>query len=303
MPQPGYPPGVVYIGLQKTGSTYLRHYFYNHPEIHCTRHGTFFQTAAADVARHGGDAVRSRYEALFADDPGKPCRIDMYEAIGMGYVLEGLDAWNARDFIKVDAPLNAEHIFTAPVTVAERVRAVVPDAKVLLTIRNQAGWLDSNYRHYFEQLPAGRETLLDFLSTPEGKVVMDVAMFDRVVEIYDRLFGPERVLVLPMERIERDEGAALRDLCQFLGVEHLPYRREDKDFNRGRALGALMSTRKVGAANQSGGLFDRLLGRKQPQWQMTTEEALKHLACVYAASNARLSRRIGVDLSALGYPC
>lgn len=303
MSQAGYLPSIVYIGLQKTGSTYLRHYFYNHPEIHCTRHGTFFQTEAADIALGGIEGVRARYEANFTEDSGKPCRIDMYEAIGMGYVLKGIEGWTAQHFIAVDTPLNSGHIFTAPTVIGERVKAAVPEARILLTIRNQTDWLNSNYRHYFEHLPAGRESLFDFLSTPEGKSVLDTAMFDRAVEIYDRLFGRDNVLVLPMEWLERDEDVALRKLCTFLGVQHRPYQREDKNFNRGRALDALMSARKSDGHGRSS-LLGRLFAHKPVErWQFTTHEALQHIALAYAASNTRLSQRIGIDLTSLGYAC
>ena len=295
-----FPPDVIYIGLQKTGSTYLRNYFYNHPEIHCSRFGTFFQTEAADIATDGLEAVRARYEANFSADPAKPCRIDMYEAIGMGYVLKGLDAWSAEHFVKPGAPLNGEHIFSAPEEIASRVKAIRPDAKILMTIRNQSSWLDSNYRHYFEQLPEGQESLLDFLSTPEGKLVLDAAMFDRVVGIYDALFGRERVFVLPMERIEQTEEIALQDLCGFLGVQTLPYKAEHKNLNKGRPLGALINARTQ-RTRDANSLLDRLLGRRLPHSKITPHEVMKHLACTYAASNARLSARIGLDLSSLGY--
>jgi hypothetical protein len=297
-----FPPDVIYIGLQKTGSTYLRNYFYNHPEIHCSRFGTFFQTEAADIATQGTEAVRARYEAFFCEDPAKPCRIDMYEAIGMGYVLRGLDAWSAEHFVKVGALLNRGHVFTAPEIIASRVKAARPEARILITIRNQASWLDSNYRHFFEQLPEGRESLFDFLSTPEGKVVLDAAMFDRVVGIYDALFGPERVFVLPMERIEQAEELALRELCGFLGVQPVPYKAEHKNQNKGRPIGALMSAR-IQEGEDSSSLLDRLLGKAKPQWKIATDEALKYLACAYAASNARLSERTGLDLASLGYVC
>jgi hypothetical protein len=296
------PPNVIYIGLQKTGSTFLRGYFSNHPQVLWTRHGAFFQTEVADVDLYGKETVRAQYEAQFAESAGEtPCRIDMYEAIGMGYVLKGVDAWSAEHFIKVDSPLNFEHIYSEPYSIAARIKATIPSAKILLTIRSQASWIDSNYRHYFEQLPRGRESLFHFMSTPEGKMVLDVAMFDRVVEIYDKLFGRNQVLVLPMERLEQEEELALQDLCAFLGIDYLPYRHEDKDYNRGRSLGALASTR-LEKKTRRFSLFEHLFGHRQPRWQATTEEILRYLACVYAASNARLSKRIGLDLAKLGYP-
>jgi len=255
----------------------------------------------ADVARHDPKVVRDGYESLFTEKTCKPCRMDMYEAIGMGYVLKGIGAWCAEYHIKVGAPLNSEHIFTAPHSIAERVKAAVPNAKILLTIRSQASWVDSNYRHFYEQLPAGRKSLSDFMATPEGKLVLDTAMYDRVVEIYDQLFGREQVLVLPMERLEREEGCALQDLCAFLGINHLPYRHEDKAYNRGRSLSALASARRE-RPGRGFSLVDYLFGHRQPRWENTTEEVLKHLACVYAASNARLSNRIGFDLAELGFP-
>jgi hypothetical protein len=296
-----YPPNVVYVGLQKTGSTFLRGYFSNHPEVNWTRHGAFFQTEVADLDRQPNGFVRSHYEAFFTEDTGKPCRIDMYESIGMGYLLKGIDAWSAEYFIQTVSPFNKEHIFTAPLCVAERIKAAIPDGKILLTIRNQASWLDSNYRHFFEQLPHGQKFLFDFMSSPEGRIVLDAGMFDRIVEIYDRLFGQDRVFVLPMERLEETEELALRDLCMFLGIAHLPYRQADKVFNRGRPLDKLEPTHlKTPSKNFS--LLRRLLGTHKSHFKLSSEEVLKHIAQVYAASNARLSRRIGFDLAKLGYP-
>lgn len=301
MQQHTYPPHTIYIGLQKTGSTYLRNYFFNHPEVYCSRKGAFFQTDSADINLHGELAVRISYESLFEQNPGKPCRIDMYEAIGMGYVLNGLDAWTAHDFIRVDTKLNSGHIVTDHAQVAARVKAALPDARILMTVRNQPLWLSSNYRHFFEQLPKGRETLLDFLSTPEGKIVLDAAMFDRIVDIYDRVFGIERVHVLPMECLKHDEEQALRNLCKFLDIHFTPYKNDDKKYNEGRNLDALMAARYQDLAKPPG-LISQIFGHAKSQQRLTTEETIKQLSLVYAASNTRLANRLGLDLESLGYP-
>lgn len=292
-----FPPEVIYIGLQKTGSTFLRGYFYSHPQVRCTRHGKFFLGDEADVGARGADAVRAGYAAHFADDGGKPCRIDMYEALGMGYLLHGLPDWDASVFVQPGATLAEGPVESVPAGVAARIAAAVPDARILITVREQGAWIDSNYRHFFEQMPAVRNGLRDFLGTREGQLVLDAAMFDRLVAIYDGLFGRERVYVLPMELIERDEPRALARLCEFLGIACTPYRDEDRNYNRGRPLDALRAATRRPRS--------RLAAWWRPKAAAGTGEAadLDLLRAVYRASNTRLAARIGLDLRGLGYWC
>ena len=74
-------PNIVQIGYMRSGSTYLRSYFIQHPNIHWTRKAWFFQL-------EGEDEVRTqKYLRFFAEEQAYACFIDMYESLSLGYVL------------------------------------------------------------------------------------------------------------------------------------------------------------------------------------------------------------------------
>ncbi len=292
-------PNVIYIGLQKTGSTFLRHYFWNHDEIYCDRHGIFFQTPAADIKARSAELVRADYAAHFKPRPPRPCHMDMYEGLGLGYVFRNRSTWDGKLFINPHETLRYGPAIPKPATLAARIKAVVPDAKILITIRNQLTWLDSNYRHYFSQLPSSRRQFIDFLATPEGKMSLDAAHFDRIVSMYDDLFGTDKVLALPLEQIEGDEETALRRLTAFLGVSWKPYDPDTKNLNTGVRL----TLDDLTAPKNQTPLLVRIFRNIRPrQTELIPTEALDILSCVYAAGNVRLSMRLDTDLQQLGYP-
>jgi hypothetical protein len=296
-------PHVVYIGLQKTGSTYLRGYLYNHPEVSCTRHGAFFQKTQSEVTDAKAEMAREQYGKLFSCDPHKPCRVDMYESIGMGYFLASPNNWTAEYFLKGDQEFQREQVFVDQRCIAARIKAILPEAKILLTIRNQRAWFDSNYRHFLDYMPRGRDSLSHFLRTTEGKLMADAAMFDRTVQAYDELFGPDRVMVLPVELIERDENAAIESLCQFLQIRQLPYLEEHKTYNKGRTLDSLLAARASDRRGRSSVVTRLARLWNQGEIALSTENHLGLISNIYAASNARLSERIGYNLKSLGYTC
>ena len=87
-------PDVLYIGLQRTGSTFLRGYFSAHPDIVWTREGYRLQVTGLangylEAARH---AVRERARERAAPI-GRALWVDMYESLGMGYRLLGCEPW------------------------------------------------------------------------------------------------------------------------------------------------------------------------------------------------------------------
>src|SRR3546814_18149521 len=88
-------PDAIYIGLQKTGSLFVRKYFQLHSELSYTRCGKFFQRDESDPEIHGREAVHIRYADYFLSAPNAPCLIDMYESLGMGYRLAGIADWSA----------------------------------------------------------------------------------------------------------------------------------------------------------------------------------------------------------------
>lgn len=302
-------PHALYLGLQKSGSTFLRHYFFQHPEIHCSRHGLFFQTDAADVSRRGAALVRSDYAERLAGEPTMPCQIDMYEGLAMGYVMHGLEAWDAKVFLTPRPDLAVREAESAPEDLAHRIHAVLPEARILLTIRSQPDWLDSSYRWYLPLLPRARARFQDFLDTLEGRFALDAGHFDRTLELYERVFGAGQVLALPLELLARDEAACLARICAFLGVGLVPYAPGAKNRNEGPAVrwGDLPFQPARDVASRARRLCAAAARLRRSGADVPAEGVLRPseralLASVYAAGNARLGRRLGLDLGSLGYP-
>jgi hypothetical protein len=295
-------PSAVYIGFQKTGSEFLRSYFAFHPELAWARHGTYFQRE---------DFTPDGYRALFDGTEAGGVMIDMYEAIAMGYVFAGLESWSPDHAVTLDQPLDGKFMVPAPELVVQRIHQALPNARILITVRNQIDWLRSNYLHHLGLLPHRRRTLLDFLSTREGKLVLFAGLYDRTIGLYFEVFGPERVHVLPMELLKLGEDEALAGLCRFLGVQPRSFQHGERNFNTGigSRRGNLMRLAGRLGINQWGTEMLKPL-RKPIEKALaplldadvlsTAEKTM--LTSFYAASNHLSSRLLGRDLGVLGYP-
>lgn len=103
---------------------------------------------------------------------------------------------------------------------AERIQAIAPEAKILLTIRAQIPAIASVYMQFVRR--AGRLTAREFLN-PEhiwGYNNFDPVHFeyDRLVEVYQTLFGAQNVCVLTQEQMARDPQAFVARLAGFTGA-------------------------------------------------------------------------------------
>ena len=296
-------PDVIYIGLQKTGSAFLRSYFTQHPEVSWTRHATMFQL---------DPFVTSAYLDRFASQAHAPCIVDMYEGVGVGYRLGRAQAWSAKDALAPGAPLDGEVLIADPQEIAARIKNALPQANIILTFRNQVAWLKSNYLHYMLQLPQRRRSFADFLQTREGRLLLAAGDYSKIVDLYRNVFGPDRVCILLLEDIGSDEAGSLRALCSFLRVSYVPFSQISREYNTGIGAGRGALVRaysKLGisddVARRSRALLKPLewlaMRRTSARAMSKGEEAM--LRAFYAAGNYQLSRQLGRELSMLGYTC
>lgn len=100
---------------------------------------------------------------------------------------------------------------------ADRIKSVFPDARVLVVIREQKSMILSSYTMYLRG--HGLASLKDFLDPPRPALgqpffSLDYLNYDRLIAYYQTLFGRDRVLALPYEllagRAEEFSGAILR---------------------------------------------------------------------------------------------
>lgn len=210
--------------------------------------------------------------------------------------------------------------------IADRIHEAVPDARILLCIREQLAMLASCYKQYVRI--GGVRTLSDYLLP-----VWDfrVPLFDwtfyeyhRLIRYYFDLFGEQRVRVLLVEELESDPRAFYHDLSRFMGVPNPDHRRFAEVVNPGIADDDIEPTR-IGnhfrsdrASVRDPGLLETDGERRLLQWYVKAKlgvdklrragarrdikaEVRELFAGKFAQSNAVTGTLIGKQLAALGY--
>ncbi len=143
--------------------------------------------------------------------------------------------------------------------IADRVAAVFPEARVLIVIREQRGIVLSSYKQYVRV--GGVLPISAYLDPPRrerGRIPMfsfDHFRYHRLIGHYQRLFGEERVLVLPYELLRQDPLRFSTEILAFAGLDPLgveqPRQRRDNAASSGAGVAV---ERQV----------NRLLGRQTP---------------------------------------
>jgi hypothetical protein len=212
---------------------------------------------------------------------------------------------------------------------AATLRALFPDAKILVTIRRQDTFLESLYSH---SIHMGFAQPLDrFLNYRDGEfdkyhynrgLNVDVGRLDLsyLVGVYEQLFGRANVLVLPYEMIAKQRAEFLERFFAFSGCEPVT---PDWDLTErmpqviGRSL-SNRTSRLARALNplfktvESNGFgffprtyllralyrFDRSFA-KPGQW--LDAELAARIVRMHSQSNAELGRRYDLGLDRYGY--
>lgn len=292
-------PDVIFIGYQKAGSAFLRSYFSYHPNIYWTRNGTFFMSEDFELKK-------DQYASLIDVDDSLDCVIDMYESLALGYIQDG---WGERDLCpNFDL---ANHFLPEVDEIPKRLQAVVPDAKIVVMIRNQVDWLRSNYLHYINGLPEGKKKFSDFLSTLEGKRITFAGLYHHCLEAYFKAFGKKNVHIILLEQIKTDRLQALQKLCDFLEVPFVDFPKKYWNINKGKSYlqGNLIRMSSVLRIPYSvvrqlsplvGPLQDKLLSVNSSDVLTSSEKSL--IQSFYAVSNYHTAKLTGIALTQYGYP-
>lgn len=107
---------------------------------------------------------------------------------------------------------------------AHRLAASVPEARILFGIREQSRMIASVYMQYLQR--GGTASAEQFLQGSDVGGYFgfspDHFRYDRLVSLYQTLFGARNVLVLPLETIADDQKKAVDLICRFSGHPGLP---------------------------------------------------------------------------------
>lgn len=303
---------IVHIGHHKTGTTWLQKSFY--PAVTSHRFIDSRVVREALLAPNGlsFDAGRARNLILGEAAGISPLLCD--ERLSGSYLAGGLHGM-------------------VPPEVARRIKATLPDARIVIGIRAQPSMLAACYSQYVKD--GGTFGVKHFLF-PDSYFVaasehrahaprFDLAHFEyqRLIRLYFELFGKENVHILFFEQFRAGPLGCARSLAQKLGIAFDEARVSEEVRNPALNRSALRIMRFINlftarrARDKSyivhiPGLFEvrkalhRGLGavfrHKSSCERLLGQAAAGWIAARFARSNRDLGQLLGVDLGALGYP-
>jgi len=177
-------PNLVVVGGLKCGTTSLHHYLNLHPEV---------------------EMSRPKELNFFVAELNWPLGPEWYAS-----------HFSGRASVRGES---SPHYTNRPrfEGVAERMRSVVTDARLVYMVRDP---IDRMLSHYLHNVGGGYDdrTLADAFADPESAYVTRSRYFFQL-EPYLEEFGPERIEIVGREELKRDRPATMRRVFAFLGVD------------------------------------------------------------------------------------
>jgi hypothetical protein len=295
-------PDIVYVGLKRSASTFLRGYFDGHPQV-------VWQRESLSIM--DDETFGQQLGDLTCEVPSSSVFIEVNELLATGLITQRGNSWEANR-TRPDASIPGAGCRVDPVEMAHRVKQIFPEAKIVLTLRNQIDWIRTHYRVFMGLMPARRCRLTDFLSTLEGQMVLYGGYFHATVQAYFQYFGRDRVRIALFEDIRDREEETLISLCKFMGIEPLPYDPRFRRYNQGPGNAEVRTKRWLsivglrpkdfGSLKPLGKMLTSVLPRRTMEQDILTADERRLLTAIYSVSNHHTGRLLGIDLGQWGYP-
>jgi hypothetical protein len=302
---------LIHIGYHKTGTSYLQRHVFTDPASRFIAPWTVNSGEAIQhfvlthPERFNAAAVRSEFHSKIGDNHIGLVPVISHEDL-CGYPVYG--RYYGRE-------------------VAERLQQTFPDAKILITTREQKSALRSLYGQYVRQ--GGEWRITTFLGSgdePPGFAPicrLDHLEYDLLAGHYAKLFGDNQILVLPYELLASNPIEFQQHVHNFAGTGATASDAFEREL---AGLGALSLRlmrslnkflrqapdwngdwhkipRAVRAKIKVCNIFDSLVPRS---WHRNEDNRLKALIAqrvggYYRESNARLQKLTKFDLKSFGY--
>lgn len=209
---------LIHIGYHKTGTSWLQAHL--------------FSSAALGLGMVEMEQVR---KTLIADRPLQ------FDSSNCGTILGAtIDQIRAKNLYPV---ISHEELSGNPLSggykskeLAQRLLDVFPDAKILITIRDQRAIIYSCYQQYIKI--GGRASLSDYVYPPPrwGARIplfeLDNFKYHFLIEHYQKLFGKENVCVLPYEQFFSEPTKFVGRILDFAGINLSPDQLQSLNFNQ-----------------------------------------------------------------------
>lgn len=193
-------PQVLHIGFSKCASTYLRALFRAHPGIHLVFKSGFFVPFQANAMSF------SEYQALFSCSASlRTVESDEHLTLPGIHPELGVRTTNLAEFE----------------TIADRIRAFLPDTKIIMIIRNQASLIASRYSEYL--ITGGSLAFEDFVARLMGEPGQENTYYQnyysRIIALLEERFPRSQLLVLLQEAMRGDMEQTATVLARFMELE------------------------------------------------------------------------------------
>jgi len=215
-------------------------------------------------------------------------------------------------------------------TVAQRIKATFPDARILVCIREQKSMIVSQYFQFVRQ--GGSRSLISMLRDNDSKVGFRPVIrkehfeYDLMYNLLRRYFDADKILMLPHELLRHEPDAYFAKLNTLLGTSLVS-----------SAATETVNAKRSGSAAQIELFFNKMFPMPPdlpthyddyPLWVRGRNRVLRNIDRIatrytnlgqsfedkikrdaagyigdhFAASDTRLSKLLDIDLAALGYP-
>jgi hypothetical protein len=299
---------IVHVGYHKTATTWFQQAVYPHATSHRYVPRRVVQDALLAPSAFAFDPRAAR--AALGTGPLVLCEENL-----SGYIHNG--------------GLNG-HLSAA---MAERIRMVLPDARIVIFVRAQPAMIAACYAQYVQGGGTHRphrylfpaDHLHGAAADPwkAARFSFDHFDYDALCRRYRDLFGAEAVHVFPYEELRADREAFLKRFAERLELGLKPARIDRRERNVSYGRGAMTAGRLLNrftarsAADKRVWLHlpfayagrrwlldrvGRLSGGSASPEEVLGAPMIAWIADRYAASNARLAAESGLDLAAHDYP-
>lgn len=196
---------LVHIGFHKTASTLLQRTLFARSDLGFERPGRDRSRIQSDFVRFGpfdemDPKVIEAYHRLAYEARTRGRTLVLSHERLSGY--PGSGAFDAR-------------------MIADRIKTCLPDARILVFVREQRSML---YSYYLQYITDGGSLSFRRLTSPIQprlfrKPEFDLRSFAYVaqIEYYRTLFGPENVLVVPYETLHEETWRVAVEIARFCG--------------------------------------------------------------------------------------
>jgi hypothetical protein len=326
-------PILIHVGLHKTATSWLQEYY-------LTREANGFWVPpippSLALGMKGPDASRRSKDIkligrlIVSDSKFRLVPEEDFDAEKIRYGLSDLE--KPPNLMPV---VSNERLAGHPLSngfdrqvLAERICRIFPNARVLLTIREQKSIILSNYMQYLKF--GGWHSVEKFLQPPSDtrQPVLTLHYWDyaKLITSYHRIFGTDNVLVLPQELLRRSPLEFVGRIASFAGVQapqQVPAHKEANPRRPHAAFYYLRGLTALGRKSSGNAFYPSLLGVRLGRGlnsaaksvfsaviprsldQMVKNSLERRVEAIvgdyYRASNRQVVSLTNLDLKALGY--